>query len=153
MPTTDSDPVTVIAPSFIGVYIHDPVDPAGTLTSFLYSSSLSVENFVADANLLQFAGREFPVAEFGENSNHTVDLSITIPFDDDWQALVLTAQGYASFRDTLTFRDGRGRVIYGVVQSVRTTDRDEGSVITFTVTRVDYTPQPFDLTTFVAEDA
>lgn len=153
MPTTDSDPVTIVAPGFLGVYIHDPVDPAGTLIPFLYSSSLTVQNLASDANMLKFAGREFPVAEFGENATQSVDLAITIPFDDDWASSVATAEAYALFRGTLTFRDGRGRVIYGVVQNVRTTDRAEGSVVTFTVTRVDYTPQPFDLTMLVAEDA
>jgi hypothetical protein len=153
MPTTYSDPTTIAAPEFLGVYIHDPVDPVGTLTSFLYSASLSVENIASPANLLQFAGREFPVAEFGENATHSVDLSITIPFDDTWSTLVAVAQAYARFRGTLTFRDSRGRVVYGVVQSVRVTDRSEGSVVTFTVSRVDYTPQPFDLTTLVAEGA
>lgn len=152
MTTTDSDPITVVAPTFLGVYVHDPVDPAGTLTSFLYSASLSVDNVASNANLLVFAGREFPVAEFGENATQSVDLSITIPFDDSWRSLVDSAQGYALFRGTLTFRDGRGRIIYGVIQAVRVTDRAEGSVVTFTIQRVDYTPQPFDLTSLV-EDA
>jgi hypothetical protein len=150
--TTYSDPVTVVAPTFLGVYIHDPVDPVGSLTPFLYSASLSVESVAGNANLLVFAGREFPVAEFGENTSRTVEVSVTIPFDEDWQAAVQDAAAYATFRGTLTFRDGRGRVVYGVVQSVKLTDRNEGTVVTFTVTQVDYTPQPFTLTTFVSEE-
>lgn len=151
MPETPSAIVTVVAPVLQGIYIHDPNDAVGTQRQFLYSSSLSVENVAVDASLLRFAGRSYPVAEFSENASQTVDVGITIPWSDTWQAECDAARAYATFRGTLTFRDGRGRIVYGIVETVRLTDKDEGTVVVFTVQRVDYTPLPFDLTLAVSE--
>jgi hypothetical protein len=154
MAETDSDIVTMLGPALQGVYIHDPNDPVDTLHNFLYNSSLTVENIAVATNQLVFAGRAYPVAEFSENNTQTVDLSLTIPWSDTWQEECDIVRAYATFRGTLTFRDGRGRLLYGIVQSVRLTDRKEGTIVTFNVQRVDYSPQPQDLTVlFAAEDA
>lgn len=154
MSETDSNIVTILGPNLQGVYVHDPNDPVDTLHNFPYNGSLTVENIAVASNQLVFAGRTYPVAEFSENGTQSVDLSLTIPWSDAWQAECDTARAYATFRGTLTFRDGRGRLIYGIVQSVRLADRREGTVVTFSVQRVDYTPQPQDLTVlFSAESA
>lgn len=138
MPSTFSDELLVTAPTLLGVWIHDPDDPAGTEKNFLYGgigrgSSVSVEY-----ETLTFAGRVHPVAEFGEHENWNAEFTLNVPYGAEWRNDVNAVIALARSRKTMLYRDGRGRRIYGVIPSAALKDVRGMEDISVMVQRVDY---------------
>jgi len=145
MASTDSAIATVDGPSLQGVYIHDPADPEGTLHQFFFAPSGKVEEAVIASEMLEFAGRTRPVAEFGEVQTETLDVEFVIPFDDDWASEVETARATWQAFQTYLYRDNRGRAWYGVLRQVKYTDQEHGTTVAFTFERVDFNAIPISL--------
>lgn len=122
-----------------GVWVHDPLDPANTIEQFLYGRSARSGAIDVPATELQFAGRRYPVREFGQRQDDTWSVRVLVPFGPTWASEVEALSDFIEARRTLVFRDNRGRSAYSVLSGYRESDKDEGTDISFTVARVDYT--------------
>ena len=137
MPTTDSDPVEDSV-DFQGFWIHDPLDPEDTIKNYPYGrSARSVGIDVAQKGLV-FAGRQFPVAEYGEHQGDSFSVRIDIANGSTWATEMEELQDFAQVRRTLCFRDNRGRLFFGTMAGYKEADQDWGTAVTFSVDRVDY---------------
>jgi hypothetical protein len=141
MAQTFSDPQTAVAPELQGVWMHDPVDPEGTIVQYLYGGAANNEAVGVSSTALQFAGRKYPVYDFGDPESNSFDLSITVPFSDTWYDEVAVLKALPLSRTTMCFRDSRARVFFGVVLEVKFADQMHGTQATFTVLRNDYTEE------------
>lgn len=146
MASTDSAIASIAGPVLQGVYLHDPDDPEGTIHQFFYAPSGKTEQAAIASDMLVFAGRSRPVAEFGENQTETLDVEFTIPFDDSWASEVEQARATWSVFRTYAYRDGRGRTWYGVLRSIKYHDQENGTQVSFTFERVDFSPAPASIT-------
>ena len=145
MASTDSAIATISGPGLQGVYIHDPDDPEGTLHQFFYAPSGKTEQAEIASELLEFAGRIRPVAEFGEVQTETLDVEFTVPFDDSWASEVEQARSTWQAFKTYAYRDNRGRTWYGVLRNIKYQDEEHGTTVSFTFERVDFIPIPIPL--------
>jgi hypothetical protein len=141
MAQTMSDPQTIQAPELQGVWMHDPADPEGTILQFLYGGAAKGESVGVSSTALQFAGRKYPVFDFGDPETGSYDVSITVPFSDTWYDEVAALKALPESRTTMCFRDSRARAFFGVVLEVKFSDQMHGTQVTFTVQRNDYTEE------------
>lgn len=145
MAGTDSLTATITGPNLQGVYLHDPDDAIGTIRQFFYAPSGKSEDRSITSDMLMFAGRARPVAEFGENQSDRVSVEFLIPFDTDWSTNVTNARNiYKAFK-TYVYRDNRGRSWYGVLRSISFGDVDTGTKVSFTFERTDFSAVPASL--------
>jgi hypothetical protein len=122
-----------------GVWLHDPLDPEGTAAQYLYGRSGRDEVIDVAASEVQFAGRTYPVVEFGEQQADTWTVRIIVPHGPAWASDMEALRAFVQTRRTLHFRDNRGRAAYCVLTGYRGSDRDEGTDVSLTVRRVDWT--------------
>ena len=138
MAMTSSDVVSVAAPDFLGVWVHDPDDPANTVRQFMYGSRDRTQDGSVESTALQFVGRAYPVYDFGDAQAQQVSMTVLVPFGDTWAADVAYLEALPAARTTICYRDNRGRVVFGVVTSTKTSDELEGTGVGLSVTRVDF---------------
>ncbi len=141
MASTTSDPQTVVAPELQGLWMHDPQDAEGTIIQFLYGGAVNAESVGVSSTALQFAGRQYPVYDFGDPQNNSFDVSIQVPFSDTWYDEIAALKALPLNRTTMCFRDSRSRVVFGVVLEVKFGDEMFGTKVSFTVVRNDYTEE------------
>lgn len=138
MASNDSNVIPSKGPTFQGVTLHDPNDPEATMVHYpLWRGGRMEESSVA-SELLQFAGRNFPVTSFGDPEMSSINATVTVPAGDEGNVLVDALRDFLRDRRLLVYRDGRGRVIFGTMAAQAVEDRREGTDVTFTVTRNDY---------------
>lgn len=145
MASTESLVQTIAGPPLLGVWIHDPDDPAGTLQQFLYAPSGRQEGREIASEMLTFAGRTRPIAEFGEIETDTLDVTLVIPHDDQWQTTVDRVRTLYRTFDVYCYRDSRGRAWYGVLRKLSVEDAPYGSVVTFQFERTYFNALPASL--------
>lgn len=132
MTSTYSDPVTVTA-SVQGVWLHDPDDPAGTAHNFLYARSRRSGSLEVEAEDGIYAGRTFPVVDFGPYESERVQVESHAVDAADVAAL----QAFVRLRKPLYYRDNRGRAFLARVSAMSDRDEDFGSTLSFTASRVE----------------
>jgi hypothetical protein len=140
--STNSAVATGTGPALQGVYLHDPDSPPTTTVQFFFAPAGKKEGRQIAADMLVFAGRTRPVAEFGENRTDTLDVEFLVPFDDQWYAQTTKARTVFQTYKTYAYRDNRGRSWYGVLRAMDLTDEREGTTVSFTFERVDYSALP-----------
>lgn len=131
--------VTVItAATLRGAWLHDVTDPDGTIAHFPYTGSR--KRALAPTGVLQYAvGRALPVAEYGENISDRLAVTVTIPYDDDYEASVQWWRDAAVSQSTLCYRDNRGRIIFtSLIGGIDETDTVTGTAIQAGLPRIDY---------------
>lgn len=129
-----------------GLWVHDVNSPAGTVMNLQYynASNQSADGSVPQsrqwtpaATSMQFAGRNRPVIEFGEND--TFELSykniVMLATDAQWPILEDLIRVNKS---TLCFRDGRGTMIFGCVLGYQETDLVFGNMVDLTLEQTAY---------------
>lgn len=141
MAYADSEPVEGRL-DLIGVWIHDPEDPAGTIRSYPYGASARERSVDTMGTSNFYAGRTSPVVDFGEFEGEAVSCSVQIPHGPTWFGDVEAVRLLASDRRTMWYRDNRGRVLPGTLSGYREVDQDWGTAVAFTVTRVDFPTLP-----------
>jgi hypothetical protein len=145
VPSTESAVQAITGPQLLGVYLHDPEDPQGTIRQFLYAPSGKTEKRAVASEMLVFAGRTRPVAEFGDAETDTLDVTLVVPWDDSWYGGTEALRSiYRTFR-TYAYRDSRGRSWYGVLRDVQFEDVKEGTKCVFTFERTYYSAVPASL--------
>lgn len=125
-----------------GVWLHDPYSAdtqAATAKQFKYGRSTRSTSIDLSSAQLIYAGRVYPVTEFGENQNDTYSVKLILPHGPTWASDVAAMEVFAQYRKTLCFRDNRGRKVFGTLSGYQEDDLDEGTSVAFTFTRVDYT--------------
>lgn len=136
----------------------DPIDPWYNWNFFAFTAPSTVDTTSLSATQLQFAGRAYPVTEFGQAQADDVQVQTTIPFQgnhltslDDGQSVsadtILNSPDWglnalATSRTTVLFKDPRGRVVFGTISNLQVTDIDLGYDVQFTVNAVDYIEGP-----------
>ncbi len=123
--------------SLSGVWLHDVASPAATVKQLRADGGGRQIDWQSTAALLQFDGRTFPVAEFGDTETGSVSTTIQLTrASGDLAVLEALVQRKA----TLCYRDGRGRKVFGVITSLPVAEeRSWGYTVTVRVDRVDYT--------------
>lgn len=134
MPYTDSATATE-GVAFLGLWVHDPIDAEGTIRQHLYGAAQRSAAVGVEHVGTHYAGREFPVFDFGEQRAETFDVRIDVPHGDAWRADMGALKELAEARRVVTVRDARGRSITGAMAGYSEQDMPWGTAVSFTVTR------------------
>lgn len=123
---------------FYGLYLHDPLDPAGTLRYLPFGGTNKSEDVTSSGTELRFHGRQYPVFEFGEQLSEKVNFTIQTFDREDIDYI----RDVARSRRVYCYRDGRGRRVFGVLDSAGITDiPGDGFDVTLTVVRADFSEE------------
>lgn len=120
--------------SFHGVYLHDTQDPKMTVKQFKFDGGGRASNWSKEYTLMNFKGRKRPVVEFSENESSSVSVTLQLLHSDDYFDLENLAKGY----NTLCYRDGRGRLLFGFIPSLPASDEIYGHEVSFEFIGIDY---------------
>lgn len=137
MTYTDSDPVEE-GLQLLGLWIHDPLDPEGTIRQFVYAKSQRSSSIDTLGTGHFYAGRQFQVVDYGEHQDDGFGVRLDIPHGADWAADLVALTAFAEGRRTLCYRDGRGRLFFGAMSGYKEDDQNWGTAVAFGVTRVDF---------------
>lgn len=119
-----------------GVLLHDPADPTGTIRSFRFNNDGAVDTVEVESASLAYAGRVYPVVEFGIGATRTVEVpTIMSKGPGDAAALRVLVER----RAVLCYRDSKGRKVYGVLTRSVHTDTAYGVETSASFAAVDYT--------------
>lgn len=121
--------------SLLGVWIHDPLDPEGTVASFPFGSAARDTSIDAMGAGSYFAGRTSPVVDYGEHEAEMVSVSIDVPHGETYRADLEKLEWFSRSKRSLWFRDNRGRAVFGVMAGFKHADAEWGSVASFTIER------------------
>ncbi|WP_433242496.1 hypothetical protein [Actinomadura nitritigenes] len=133
---TDSEPARVTL--FLeGAWLHNPTAPQTTVRQYRYGRDVRSTTIGVGGTTMQFAGRRFPVIDFGEQQTDTYAVKIHVPNGPTYRSDLDDLRGFAEAKTTLVFRDNRGRAAYGALTDYSHDDQSWGSEVSFTFTRVD----------------
>jgi hypothetical protein len=135
---TDSAAVTGTV-SLMGVWLHDPSDPEDvTPYHFLYGRDMRGDDFDPLPSGEFYAGRVRPLVDFGEHVKESVDVSFIVPHGPDYQTELQEIRDLVEAKQTVLYRDGRGRLAYGVLMKLSRKDADVGTKVVSDLLCVDY---------------
>lgn len=137
MPYSDSDPVEATL-SLTGVWLHDPLDAEGTVRNYLYGGASRSTGLDVASAPVRYAGRTFPVYDYGEAEDEKIGVAIDVPHGETWAGQLADLTAFARARRTLVYRDNRGRDVYGTLAGYNEDDAEWGTGVSFDFTRVDY---------------
>lgn len=137
MPYQDSEPAEG-GLTLEGVWLHDPEDAEGTVAQFLYGRSRRGATVAPQHVLAHYAGRRYPVADFGDLQSDSFTVVVEIPNGPASAGELEVLADFAESRRTLVFRDNRGRVAFGTMSGYTEADQDWGVQVSFSWARVDY---------------
>lgn len=130
--TTSESAPTVIFVSFLDVLINIVSNPQEYIR-LIYNPSKSFTHSV-DVEVVDFKGRTRPMAEFSENDKLDVSLSFTLRSYEEVERMLSVMER----RETLLYRDSRGRKEYIVIPQIQVTDKKQSYEISFSPVRVYY---------------
>lgn len=135
--TTSSNALIVAALAFKGFTLHDPDDPESTVKAYRYNDEGASDSWEIENALIEYQGREYPVAEFGDGTRRSVsvDLIHSKGFVDARSLLY-----FLRMRRVLCYRDSKGRKLYGMLKLGDTRDTFYGFTTGVTIEAVDYPP-------------
>lgn len=134
MPFADSDPATASI-AFLGLWIHDPLDPEGTTLQLLYGSALRSLSTAVEQAGTTYAGRSYPVFDFGEEREQVFSVTAEVPHGSTWRTDLDALEAFATQQRIVVVRDGRGRSVPGALSGFSESDEAWGTRVAFTVTR------------------
>jgi hypothetical protein len=117
-----------------GIWLHDVTNPAGSILNIPLNQK-RVETWKPEVQLMQFAGRTKPVAEFGQSEDFSfkVDLSMLSS-----QTLWSNLRALAWLKTILCARDYRGRKVFGIIANIPESDAYYGQDVALEIIQVDY---------------
>lgn len=106
-------------------------------TAFRYNEEEARDTWDTDAALIEYAGRGFPVAEYGDGESRILEVPLihsrgTAP--GDAQALIALLR----LKKPVLYRDRRGRKMYGLLKVGQVVDTFYGYATGITLTAVDW---------------
>lgn len=123
--------------SLTGVWLHEADNPLETLRQFKFVSNRN-ENWQPTAAMMQFAGRRLPVAEYDESEQRIISVKLTVLKNSgDREAL----EELIRSKNTLCYRDGRGRKMFCHVFQLPVDDEVYGNTVSLTFEEVSYTEE------------
>lgn len=135
MPWADSES-EVTSLGLLGVWIFDPeVGAESSVRVYLYGSSQREDSLDAMGAPGYYAGREFPVMDYGEHSSISVSVTVDIPRGESYFQDLEDLIAFAASKRTLHYRDNRGRSMYVTLDGMRRKDTSWGTQVSFTATR------------------
>lgn len=130
--------VATASVSFLGVWIHDPLDPAGTVHAFPYGKSQRSASIDVEAAGTHYAGRAYPVYDYGESQDDQLQLKLNILNGTNLATDLAAIRGFATARRTLHVKDNRGRAMYAALSDYQESDQDWGSQVSVNAVTVHY---------------
>lgn len=121
-----------------GVWLHRPYDPEGSAKNYRFGSNQRGDQLQASVQLTQYAGREYPVADFAHYQSEATSVTVDVPFGDTWAQDLVDLRALERTRETLVFRDNRGRQLYGIIAGMSFSDTAWGTQVSWDHQRVDY---------------
>lgn len=137
MPYTDSDPQTSSV-ALEGVWLNDPEDAEASASNFIYGKAARSFSHAHQSDAIHYAGRMYPVVDYGEQVDDTYDVALQVPHGTDWVTKLEELTSFTALHRTILFRDNRGRVVYGVLSGYAETDTEWGTQVGFQMHRVDF---------------
>jgi hypothetical protein len=120
------------APVLRGVVLYSLAAPTAP-TVFRLNREEAADDYQAEAALIVYDGRAFPVVEFGTGGSRVLQVTIDLRLDADRDAL----RTMLLSRTLVLYRDRRGRKMYALVQAGPIQDTFYGYSTTLTITQVD----------------
>lgn len=118
-----------------GIWIHDVADSADTVHNFRYDQRGRSFSRSYESQSFRFAGRTFPVTEFGDGEDVNVRVLLqTMKDEDDLEEL----RSLLARKATLCYRDERGRKVFGTADSLPENDHIWGDDTEFSMTATDH---------------
>lgn len=121
--------------TFGGLWMSDPMDPAGTIREFPYGRAQRSSALAREHTGTHYAGRELPVFDYGDQRAETFSVKAEVPYGATWRDDMDALQAFAVDRRVLTVRDGRGRSFTGALSGYQEDDQEWGTSVSFAVTR------------------
>jgi len=126
-----------------GVWLHDPLDPAGTVIRLPYGKASRSAKVDPTMGGTLYVGRTYPVVDWGETQQDQYQITAVVPFGTDeyggdWAVDVAAVRAFATLRRTICMRDSRGRRVFGVLSGFGERDTEAGTEVSFTVSAVDH---------------
>lgn len=120
--------------TFIGTWLHDVYDAQGTAHQFLVDGEGRSRTRTKDTQLVQFAGRKAPVAQSSKRRRAVVEGALLLRDTAEYEAFERIFES-----DIVCYRDGRGRLEYGVIIEEPIEDEFAGRYrVSYTLNRIDY---------------
>lgn len=119
-----------------GVWLHIPEDPGGTARNFRYGKAIRSANVDVTGSEILYAGRVFPVVDYGPQEHERVQARAQVPFGPDHAGDLAALRTLVRARRPVWFRDGRGRSFIGTLSDHEETDESFGTSVRFTMSRV-----------------
>lgn len=120
---------------FAGVFIHSVRDAEATSHHYKFDGSGRDSTKQAEHAFRQFAGRKKQVVEYGEAIGYAVSASVQVLKEDDGAEKL---ERFVVNMETICYRDGRGRLLFGVITAAPLKDVVYGWETTINVTEIDY---------------
>lgn len=121
-----------------GVWLHDPADDQVTVRQFLYGKDTRSTSIDTIGTSQRFAGRTFPVVDFGEHEDEELSINVDIPHGPTHRTEESDLRGFMEMKKTLFLRDNRGRAAYGTMSGYNQADQAWGVTVGFKFARVSY---------------
>lgn len=138
MSETISETYTAVAPSLVGVWVFDPIDPDDTERNYLHADGRT-ESIKPRASSMDVAGRLNPLLEFGEVTVVGLKLTVFVPFGPEHDAGVQWWRDACENRRAICYRDNRGRLYWvGLPDGIEPQDGRAGTAFSLTLQRVNY---------------
>lgn len=139
MPTTQSDVVTGVSVSFDGSFIHRPDSPDATIFWLPYGGVGRKESRSRESTAMKFAGRTYPVMDFGSGQEYALSLSTTLEYGADWEFRLARLREMSTSALPWLYRDKRGRKMYVSPSDFEVTDIPYGYEVAMGIRHVDFT--------------
>lgn len=112
--------------SFRGVWLHIVDDKENTIYQFKFDGDGRSSNWGVESAMHRFQGRKNPVIETGQMQEYSVEFSLKI--ENELERIALERITFS--QQTVCYRDGRGRKVFGVFVEVPLTDERWGGYST-----------------------
>jgi hypothetical protein len=132
--TSSESEVSAGSTSFKGVWLHQITDAEGTYYQFKFDGKGRSSNWEVENARLQFAGRKYPVIVSGETEFDSVSFALNLVTPEEQLAL----ERIVKSRDIICYRDGRGRLLFGVFTRYPVNDEKYGQSVQLEIMRIDY---------------
>lgn len=138
MSQTMSNVVLDVMLAMRGSYIYRVGAEAATMFVLPIGGVDAKDNKSRDSTALQFAGRQYPVYDFGSGQGETLDRATTLTYSDEDILRLSRLREMSQSSDTWCYRDKRGRKIFCVMTKYTETDIAYGYTVAFSLARVDF---------------
>lgn len=122
------------SPSIKGVALTDMDDQTTSTLVFRYNDDGAIDKHEVESALMQFSGREYPVAEFGPATTRNIEVP-TLHLKTDAHLFALRLM--LTRRTLVAYRDKRGRAVAGLLKLGGIRDTSYGYEVSLSIDVVD----------------